>query len=154
MNSDAVYKGSFTWSWNDSSASSTAVVGSNNFIRFNAVKLEALSCFDLTTGFPTNTLPSPLFVVVDELSPISFEYVRGVNLKPIGGVQWAGGAYLNINNTLTPIKMTSDRLDMLRGTLTFTLYGADGLPIVTTAPAFKSVTISFWEVRCHTSSTS
>lgn len=154
MYSDAVYKGSFTWSWNDNSPSSTAAIGANTYIRFNAVKLEALSCFDLTTGFPTNPLPSPLFVVVNEISPISFEYVKGTNLKPIGGVQWGGGAYLSVTDNLCPMKMTSDRLDMLRGQLTFTIYGADGIPILTTGPSYKAVTISFWEVKCPVSSTS
>lgn len=154
MNSDAMYKGTFTWSWNDSSPTSTAIVTTSQFIRFNAVKLESISCFDLTTGFPTNPLPSPLFLVVNELSPISFEYINGKILKSIGGVQWGGGAFLNVNNILCPLKMTSANLDMLRGQLTLTIYGADGNPISTTGPSFKSVSFSLWEVKCPTSSTS
>lgn len=154
MFSNAVYKGSFTWSWNNSSPSDTAVVGPNTYIRFNAVKLEALTCIDLTTGFPPGPLPSPLFVVCNELSPVAFEFIKGTPLRIVGGAQWGGGGYLVINESLCPLKMTSDRLDMLRGSLTFTIYGGDGQPITTAIPTYKAITISFWEVTENKSSTS
>lgn len=154
MHKNAVYKGSISWSWNDTSATSSTSVGPNTFLRFNAVKLEAVSCFDLTTGFPSNPLPSPLFVSIDEISPIAFEFVTGKQIKPIGGAQWGGGGYLIINESLSPLKMTTSGLDFLRGQLTFTIYGADGLPIVTPAATYKAVTVSFWEVCTPTSSTS
>ena len=154
MYNAAVYKGSFTWSWNDLSASSVATFGSNTLFRFNAVKLEALSCVDLTTGFPSNPLPGPLFLVIDELSPLSFEFVHGQPLRIIGGAQWGGGGFLITDNNLSQIKMTSDCLDFLRGTLTFRIYGGDGLPITTTAVSYKAATVSFWEVTKNKSSTS
>lgn len=154
MYNGSVYKGSFTWSWNDTNATSTASFGSSTLFRFNAVKVEAVSFIDITTGFPPNPLPGPLFVSCPELNPLSFEFIAGKPVSILGGAQWSGGAYLLINNALSPIKMTSRAPDFLRGSLTFTILGGDGLPITSAVPAYKAVTISFWEVCENKSSTS
>ena len=149
-----VYKGSFTWSWNTTSGTSQATLGPSVYFRFNVVKVEAITFIDLATGFPPLPAPSPLFVGVNEIIPICFDYVAGTNVKTVGGAQWGGGAYLIVNEIMAPFKRTSENVDLLRGSLTFNIYDSTGAILTTPNPSYKAVTISFWESDERISSTS
>lgn len=138
-----ICKGSITVSWTGPDGTGTTTLPTGRNIRFNASKLEQVSAWDTMSG---PILPSAVFVACPQLINNNVDIFNGVEKQIVGGAQFTGGAWLNINDSLTPIKYTSSCSDVIRGEFTVQVLNSSGV-LITGVPntTVWSVTISLWE---------
>jgi hypothetical protein len=137
------YKGSFTVAWTGADGTGFSTLPTGRNIRFNAVKLEQVSSWDPMSG---PQITSCVFVICPQITTNVVDVFNGVEKPVIGGAQFTGGAFLNISDSLAPIKYSSNKEDVIRGAVSVVVIRPDG-SIITGLPATTvwSVTISLWD---------
>lgn len=142
MSGRRVYKGSVTTT--QATASAVHNIQQMSQVKFNAVRLEALSMVNNAGVINTR---GPFFVYVDSLKPVCFDLINGNLVSIIGGAQVSITDGSFVCDHLAPIKRTSGRMDVMRTPITVTILGPDGAIITGLGvnPTI-SVTFSLWEV--------
>lgn len=141
-----VYKGRVVHSWTVGSPnvwSNTFILPSQQQLRFNKVQLACLSISN--NGSPVVVNPAPLFVQVQEIAPLAvtlFEGFRKGNI--VGGVDTHNQFYnFTSNEPMAKGVMVKDpgQEDTIRGSLTFSILGANGLPPISTVTSTTTVVV-------------
>ena len=139
----AVYKGSITVT--QSIGRATHDVQSMAQVKFNVIRLDALTLTDTTTGLSFGRT-SPYFVYVDSIIPYSYDRIAGGTNSNVGGAQWNGSGY-DVSSRLAPPKRTSYSVDVCRSPITVSVVDSTGVLVSTlgVGAAHIAVSISLWE---------